>query len=114
MSDCIFCKIANKELPSQLVYEDEYVVCVKDINPMAPVHLLILPKIHIGSANEFNEENSLYAAKAFCAAAKITKELGIAEDGYRIINNCGENGGQSVRHVHFHVLGGKKLPLELA
>ena len=75
--DCIFCKIANGEMPSEFVYEDDYVVCVKDINPMAPVHLLVIPKKHISSANEFNGENSVYAAKVFEAVAKITKNLGI-------------------------------------
>ena len=89
-------------------------VCVKDINPMAPVHLLVIPKKHISSANEFNGENSVYAAKVFEAVAKITKKLGIDKEGYRVINNCGENGGQTVMHVHFHILGGKKLPIEMA
>lgn len=112
--DCIFCKIANGEIPSEYIYEDDYVVCVKDINPMAPVHLLVIPKKHIASANEFNEENSLYAAKVFEAVAKITKKIGIDKEGYRVINNCGENGGQTVMHVHFHILGGKKLPIEMA
>lgn len=112
--DCIFCKIANGEMPSEFVYEDDYVVCVKDINPMAPVHLLVIPKKHISSANKFNGENSVYAAKAFEAVAKITKKFGIDKEGYRVINNCGENGGQTVMHVHFHILGGKKLPIEMA
>ncbi len=111
--DCIFCKIANGEIPSEFVYEDDYVVCVKDINPMAPV-LLVIPKKHISSANEFNGENSVYAAKVFEAVAKITKKIGIDKEGYRVINNCGENGGQTVMHVHFHILGGKKLPIEMA
>ncbi len=114
MDHCIFCKIANKDIPSALVYEDDYVVCIKDIQPMAPVHLLILPKQHIDSANAFDETNSVYAAKAFEAVAKVTKMLGIDKEGYRVINNCGDFGGQTVKHVHFHILGGKKLPVEMA
>ncbi len=114
MSDCIFCKIAKGEIPSEYIYEDEYVVCVKDINPMAKIHLLVIPKEHICCANAITEENSVYAAKVFEAIAKITKKLGIDKEGYRVINNCGENGGQTVMHIHFHILGGEKLPIELA
>ena len=114
MEECIFCKIANKAKPSDYVYEYDYVVCGKDINPMAPVHLLVIPKKHIASANDFNGENSIYAAKVLEAVSKITKKIGIDKDGYRVINNCGENGGQTVMHVHFHILGGKKLPIDMA
>lgn len=114
MNECIFCKIVNGEIPSEFIYEDDYVICIKDINPMAPVHLLVITKEHICCANKFTGENSIYAAKAFEAVAKIAKMVGIDEDGYRVINNCGENGGQTVKHVHFHILGGKKLPVEMA
>lgn len=114
MSDCIFCKIAKGEIPSEYIYEDEYVVCVKDINPMAKIHLLVIPKDHICCANAITEENSVYVSKVFEAIAKITKKIGIDKDGYRVINNCGENGGQTVMHIHFHILGGEKLPVELA
>ncbi len=114
MADCIFCKIANGEIPSEFLYEDDYVVVIKDINPMAKVHLLVLTKEHICCANMFDEENSIYAAKAFEAVAKVTKELGIDKTGYRVINNCGEDGGQTVKHVHFHILGGQKLSVDMA
>ncbi|MDP4133184.1 MAG: histidine triad nucleotide-binding protein [Bacillota bacterium] len=114
MEDCIFCKIINKEIPSEAVYEDDYVLCIKDINPMAPVHLLVLTKKHICCANVIDETNSLYAAKAFEAVAKIAKQAGIDKNGYRVVNNCGDDGGQTVKHLHFHILGGKKLPIEMA
>ena len=114
MADCIFCKIANGEIPSEFLYEDDYVVVIKDINPMAKVHLLVLTKEHICCANMIDENNSVYAAKAFEAVAKVTKELGLDKTGYRVINNCGEDGGQTVKHVHFHILGGQKLSVDMA
>ncbi len=107
--DCLFCKIIAGEIPSDKVYEDEYVYAFRDIEPQAPVHILIIPKEHIKSANELDETNSGVVAKVFCAAAKIAKAEGISEDGYRIVNNCGEYAGQSVKHLHFHMLGGRLL-----
>ena len=95
------------------VYENEYVYAFKDINPMAPVHVLVVPKEHICCADAVNTDNSIYVAKIFEAIPEIAKELGLC-NGYRIINNCGEDGCQSVKHLHFHVLGGKKLPETLA
>ena len=107
--DCIFCKILNGEIPSKKVYEDEFVYAFHDINPMAPVHVIVIPKQHIESANMVDETNSMHIAKVFEAIPKVAKELGVAEDGYRVITNIGENGGQTVKHIHFHILGGTKL-----
>ena len=113
MSDCLFCKIIAGEIPSTKVYEDESVYAFKDINPLAPVHILVVPKNHIGSAAEITAENSAVVSKIFEAAAKIAKEQGIAEDGFRIVTNCGDHGCQSVHHLHFHILGGKQLGVEM-
>ena len=107
--DCIFCKILNGDIPSKKVYEDEFVYAFHDINPMAPVHVIVIPKQHIESANMVDETNSMHIAKVFEAIPKVAKELGVAEDGYRVITNIGENGGQTVKHIHFHILGGTKL-----
>lgn len=109
MSDCIFCKIVNGEIPSKKVYEDENVYAFYDISPEAPVHFLVIPKEHIKSANYITKENSNIIAHIFEVINKITSELGISEDGYRIVNNCGKLGGQEVEHLHFHVLGGREL-----
>ena len=107
--DCLFCKIAAGEIPSTKVYEDELVYAFRDIEPQAPVHVLIIPKEHIKSANELNEENAQIVAHIYAVAAKIAKAEGVAEKGYRIVNNCGEDGGQTVGHLHFHLLGGRSL-----
>ncbi len=106
--DCLFCKIIKGEIPSAKVYEDEYVYAFRDINPQAPVHVLVVPKEHICCTRAINESNSVYVAKCFEAIAKIAKAEGL-ENGYRVINNCGEDGGQTVMHLHFHLLGGVKL-----
>lgn len=107
-ANCIFCKIIAGDIPSTKVYEDDFVFAMRDINPQAPVHILVLPKEHICCADAINEENSKYVAKIFEAIAKIAKAEGL-ENGYRVINNCGEDGGQTVMHLHFHILGGLKL-----
>lgn len=107
--DCLFCKIINGEIPSAKVYEDDKVYAFRDIEPQAPVHVLIIPKEHIASANELTEENASVVGHIFAVAAKIAKDEGIAEGGYRIVNNCGEDGGQTVKHLHFHMLGGRSL-----
>ncbi len=107
--DCLFCKIINGEIPSAKVYEDEKVYAFRDIEPQAPVHILIIPKEHIASANELTEENASVVGHIFAVAAKIAKDEGIAEGGYRIVNNCGQDGGQTVGHLHFHMLGGRAL-----
>lgn len=109
MDNCLFCKIIKGEIPSKKVYEDDYVYSFYDIEPQAPYHIVIVPKVHIKSANEINEENSIYVAKIMEACAKIAKELGFAEDGYRVVNNCGQHGGQTVGHLHFHLIGGRQF-----
>ncbi len=106
--DCIFCKIAHNEIPSKKLYEDDEIVAFNDLEPQAPVHVLIIPKAHISSANEIIAENSDIIGKIFMVAAKIAKEQGLNK-GYRIVNNCGEDGGQTVQHLHFHLLGGRKM-----
>lgn len=110
---CLFCRIIAGEIPSKKVYEDDYVYAFYDIAPMAPVHVLLIPKQHMDSADAVNAENSVYVAKIFEAIPKVAAELGL-ENGYRVITNCGEDGCQSVKHLHFHLLGGKKLPETLA
>ena len=111
--DCIFCKSIAGGIPSQKVYEDETVYAFKDINPMAPVHVLIVPKQHIASVNEVTAENSAVIAHIYEVASQLAKELGVAEDGYRIVTNCGKNAGQTVFHLHFHLLGGTPLKIEM-
>ena len=106
--DCIFCAIASGDIPSKKVYEDELILAFHDIQPQAPVHVLVIPKAHISSANEITEESATLVAHIFSCIPKIAKELPLS-DGYRIISNVGENGCQSVKHLHFHLLGGKKL-----
>jgi len=106
MSDCIFCKIIAGEIPSNKVYEDDYVLAFYDIAPVVPVHILVIPKEHIVSAADVTAENSFLVGKCFEAIAKIAKEKGL-ESGYRIVNSCGADGGQTVFHLHFHILGGK-------
>lgn len=113
MEDCVFCKIINGEIPSTKLYEDDKVLAFKDINPEAPVHFLVVPKEHIASVNELNEDNVNIVAHIFKVINKLVVETKIADSGYRIINNCGKDGGQTVNHMHFHVLGGKTLPVKL-
>ena len=107
-NDCLFCKIIDGEIPSTKVYEDEYVYAFRDIAPQAPVHVLVVPKEHICCADAIDETNSVWVARCFEAVARIAKAEGLA-NGYRVINNCGEDGGQTVKHLHFHILGGLKL-----
>lgn len=107
--DCLFCKIIAGDIPSAKVYEDEYVFAFKDINPQTPVHILVVPKEHMASADAINGENSVYVAKIFEAIPKIAAAAGLA-NGYRVITNCGEDACQTVKHLHFHVMGGRKLP----
>lgn len=110
--DCLFCKIIEGDIPSSKVYEDENIYAFDDIAPEAPVHVLIVPKTHICCANAITAENSKCVAQIFEKIPEIAKLCGL-ENGYRIINNCGEDGGQSVMHLHFHLIGGAKLPLHL-
>lgn len=109
MSGCIFCKIAGKEIPAQVVYEDDEILAFKDINPMAPVHILLIPKKHISDITEAQPEDAIMIGKLHLAAIKIARDLGIEQDGFRLVNNCKANGGQEVFHLHFHLLGGRKL-----
>lgn len=107
--DCIFCKIANGEVPSDKLYEDDDIIAFHDLSPQAPTHFLVIPKKHIPSANFVDKENSTLIAKIFEVIPKLAKEEGIFKKGYRIVNNIGEQGGQSVDHIHFHILGGRNL-----
>lgn len=107
--DCIFCKIANKEIPSKIVYEDNDVIAFHDVNPEAPVHILVIPKKHISSLNAATPEDEQLLGKILLTIQSIAKEQGIAEAGYRVVNNCGELGGQTVHHLHFHLLGGREM-----
>lgn len=106
--DCVFCKIATGEIPSKKAYEDDQVLAFYDLDPQAPVHILIIPKEHISSALELTAENSGIVAHVFEVAVKLAKELKL-EKGFRIVNNCGEDGGQTVQHLHFHLLGGRSM-----
>ena len=107
--DCIFCKIINKEIPASVVYEDEEILAFKDINPQAPVHIIVIPKKHIEKITEIEEQDEAVIGKIYSVINKIATEQGIAQEGFRVIINCGENGGQEVKHIHFHLLGGTKL-----
>ncbi len=108
--DCIFCKIANKEMPSEIVYEDDEVVAFKDIKPVAPVHLLIITKKHIPSVDHLQTEDRELIGGLFLVAQKIAREQGVAETGYRLVFNVGPDAGQTVDHLHLHLIGGHKLP----
>jgi histidine triad (HIT) family protein len=106
---CLFCEIANKNIPSTCVYEDEQVFVFNDIAPKAETHMLVIPKEHIGSMAEITSENSAVVAHIFEVIAKLMKEKGISDDGFRVISNCGEKAGQTVFHLHFHVLAGEGM-----
>ena len=108
MSDCLFCKIAAGEIPSKKLYEDDKILAFYDISPIAPVHFLVIPKEHIQSVDMVNEENNAVIAYIFQKIGEIAKEAGLT-NGYRVISNCGADAGQTVPHIHFHVLGGKEL-----
>lgn len=105
---CIFCEIIKGNIPSTKVYEDEFVTAFNDLNPQMPVHVLIVPKKHIACVNDMTEDDVNLVGHAFLAAKKIAAEKGL-ENGYRIINNCGEDAGQTVKHIHFHLLAGKTM-----
>ena len=113
MSNCLFCKIIAGEIPSTKVYEDETVLAFRDIAPQAPTHILVIPKAHIGSVAEITAKNSGVVAHIFEVIPAIAKAEGL-ENGYRVVSNYGEDAGQTVHHLHFHILGGKKLALEMA
>ena len=113
MENCLFCKIAAGVIPSTKVYEDETVLAFRDIAPQAPTHILVIPKCHIPSVDGITAENSSVVAHIFEVIPQIAKAEGL-ENGYRVVSNCGEDAGQTVHHLHFHVLGGRKLSLEMA
>lgn len=106
--DCLFCKIVEGSIPSTKIYEDEFVYAFADIDPQAPFHAIVIPKEHISSADEISGENSVLVAKVFEAIAKIAKQENL-ENGYRVVNNCGKDGGQTVGHIHFHLLARRNL-----
>lgn len=107
MSDCIFCKIAAKEIPSKALYEDEQVYAFYDLDPQAPTHFLVIPKQHIAGAREITDENSAVVGHCYAVIARLSAQLGF--DSYRVVTNCGESAGQSVFHLHFHVLAGRDM-----
>jgi len=109
MQDYLFCKIINGDIPSKKVYEDEKIFAFYDIDPQAPVHFLVVPKEHISSALEINEANADIVGYIFTKIGDLAREMGFSEKGYRIVNNCGEDGGQTVGHLHFHVLAGRNI-----
>ena len=113
MSNCLFCKIIAGDIPSTKVYEDELVYAFRDINPQAPTHVLVVPKIHVEDVNGITAENSAVVAHIFEVIPQIAKAEGLA-NGYRVVSNCGADAGQTVQHLHFHILGGKALALEMA
>ena len=108
MNDCLFCKIVKGEIPSTKVYENEWVYAFLDIDPQAPFHAIVIPKEHIKSAAEISGENSFLVAKVFEAIAEIAKQENL-QNGFRVVNNCGEDGGQTVGHIHFHLLSRRNL-----
>lgn len=108
MSDCIFCKIANGEIPSNKVYEDDQIMCFHDADPQAPVHVLIIPKKHIPSLDDLKEEDKELVGGIMLKVQDLAKDLGL-DNGYRLVNNCGEDGFQTVKHLHFHLLGKRKM-----
>lgn len=109
MNDCLFCKIIKGEIPSNKVYEDDEILAFHDINPAAPIHILVIPKKHIYSLAKIEKEDEILIGKIYGVIDKIAEEKGFKDEGYRVIVNCGENGGQEVMHLHFHILAGTKL-----
>ena len=109
MNDCIFCKIIKKEIKSEIVFEDKNILAIKDINPQAPTHVLILPKEHIATLNEILPQNADILKQMFFAAIQVAKQSGVSADGYRTVINCNRHGGQEIFHLHLHLMGGKQL-----
>ena len=108
--ECVFCKIANKEIPAKIVWENDWVLAFENIKPVHPVHVLIIPKKHIASIQEAKAGDAEYLAQALLAVSEVAKIKGVARSGYRLIVNCGKNSGQSVDHLHVHLVGGEELP----
>lgn len=113
MDNCIFCMIKDGKIPSKVAYEDEQILAFYDINPQAPIHVLVIPKIHIDSLDDVDESNIQFVSHLISRIPEIAKKAGIT-NGYRVVTNCGQDGCQSVGHLHFHILGGAKLPEKLA
>lgn len=109
MEDCVFCKIIKREIPSDIVYEDDRVIAFKDVNPAAPIHILVVPKKHIENLLQVSEDDGDIISYIYKVINKIANDNNFAQNGFRVIANCGKDSGQEVMHIHFHVLGGKKL-----
>ncbi|NHM27318.1 histidine triad nucleotide-binding protein [Desulfofundulus sp. TPOSR] len=109
MQDCIFCKIVKKEIPAEIVYEDEHVMAFKDIHPAAPVHLLLIPKKHIPTFFDLTDEDVSIIGRVQLAAARVARQLNLEEKGFRLVSNCKEDAGQLIFHIHYHLLGGRAL-----
>lgn len=107
--DCLFCKIVSGDIPAEILYQDEQVLAFRDISPQAPTHILIIPKRHITTINDIAEEDATLIGQMVLTAKKLAAQEGLAEDGYRLAMNCNENGGQSVYHIHLHLLGGRRM-----
>ena len=109
MTDCLFCKIAKGEIPGDIVYEDDEVIGFRDVNPQAPHHILFIPREHIATLNDLDDKHASLAGKLVLAARQVARELGVAEEGYRQVMNCNDAGGQSVYHIHLHLLAGRQM-----
>lgn len=107
--DCLFCKLVNGDIPATILYQDEDVIAFEDIMPKAPTHFLVIPKRHISTLNDLTDEDAQLVGKLPIVAAKVAKQIGISDDGYRVVMNCNEMGGQTVYHIHMHVLGGRAM-----
>ncbi len=107
--DCIFCKIINKTIPAKIAYEDEEVLAFHDLHPQAPVHMLVIPKKHISTINQIESQDQMLAGKLLLTAQKLAKDQGFADAGFRVVMNCNEQGGQTVYHIHMHVLAGRHM-----
>lgn len=109
MDNCLFCRIVNREIPSRIVYEDDLVLGFNDIEPQAPVHVLLIPKVHVESINDIGKEHGELIAHLTSVVPQVADKMGIKDSGYRVVVNCGKDGGQTVSHLHYHILGGKTL-----
>ncbi|SBS30956.1 HIT-like protein [Marinomonas spartinae] len=107
--DCLFCKLVNGDIPATILYQDDDVIAFEDIMPQAPSHFLVIPKRHISTLNDLTDEDASIVGKLPIAAAKVAKQIGISDDGYRVVMNCNQMGGQTVYHIHMHVLGGRQM-----
>ena len=109
MADCLFCRIAAGEVPATRVHEDDLIIAIRDVSPQAPVHVLLMPREHVVSARELGEGEGAMLGRLFAVAARIAADEGVADDGYRLVTNVGREAGQSVSHLHFHLLGGRRM-----